>query len=91
VDGAFAGGAWATEQTFIITQPEQPRLSIVNGTSQHTVKWPVRFSDFTLQRKGALDTNSWIAVTNAPVPFDGKFTVGVTNAPPAGYFRLSQP
>ncbi len=92
VDGAFAGGAWATEQTFTITNPERPVLDIARATiNQHAVKWPARFPDYTMQQKSSLTSTNWTVVTNSPVVNYGKLTVNVTNAPAAKFFRLSKP
>lgn len=92
VDGIFAGGAWATEQTFTITDPERPVLDIARATTnQHALKWSTRLNDFTLQQKPSLTASNWTAVTNTPLVTNGKQTVNVTNAPAAGFFRLSKP
>ncbi|MEY4918331.1 MAG: hypothetical protein RL616_2244, partial [Verrucomicrobiota bacterium] len=53
IDGIFAGGAWATEGTFTITQPEIPILDIARATNQNAVKWPARFPDYTMQQKSS--------------------------------------
>jgi hypothetical protein len=93
VDGAFAGGAWATEQTFTITEPERPLVSINKGTnSQHTLHWPARFTtNYTLQQSPSVDATNWAGVTNTPFYDDGKISVAVTNNVPARFFRLSKP
>ncbi len=88
IDGIFAGGAWATEGTFTITQPERPLAYIAHVASQNTVAWPARFPDYTLQRNSTLTTTNWTTVTNSPLFTNGKLTVNVTNAPPSGFFRL---
>ena len=92
IDGIFAGGAWATEGTFTITQTEIPILDIARvTTNQHAVKWPARFPDYSAQRKTTLQDANWTAVTNTPLVTNGKLTVNVSNAPATGFFRLSKP
>jgi hypothetical protein len=92
VDGAFAGGAWGTEQTFTITEPERPKIEIGRSTgTQNQLHWPARFPDYALQQATAVATTNWTSVTNAPYYDDGKIKVAVTNAPASRFFRLSKP
>ena len=92
VDGAFAGGAWATEQTFTITEPERPVLNIRGTNNQSALHWPARFTtNYTLQQSPAVAPANWTTVTNAPNYDDGKIKVIVTNQPAARFYRLSKP
>lgn len=90
IDGAYAGGAWAPEQTFTIIEPERPRLNVTSGNSQSTLHWPASFPDYTLQQASSLTVGNWTTVTNAPFYGDGKIKVIVTNVPDAQFFRLSK-
>ncbi|HEY1663294.1 MAG TPA: VCBS repeat-containing protein [Verrucomicrobiae bacterium] len=89
VDGGLAGGAWAAEQTFTITEPERPVLSINHDNGQSTLYWPVRFTDYALQQGASL--TDLTAATNAPSYDDGKIKVAMTNTLAASFFRLSKP
>jgi hypothetical protein len=88
IDGAYAGGAWAAEQTFTITDPERPTIAISRNNSESTLSWPVRFSDYALQQSTSLTASDWVATTNVPLAIDGKFTVSLTNQPTTRFFRL---
>lgn len=90
VDGAFAGGAWGSEQTFTITEPERPVLSIASSNTEKTLHWPVRFSGYTLQQVSSLTDTNWTALTNVALATDGKFKISVTNEPTARFFRLQK-
>lgn len=91
IDGAYAGGAWAPEQTFTITEPERPRLSLAKGNAESTVHWPARFPDYTLQMATSLSAPNWSTVTNSPYYDNGKIKVSLTNASGARFFRLGKP
>ena len=92
IDGAFAGGAWATEKTFTITEPERPKIEIGDSNnSQTTLRWPARFPDHVLQQATSLTSTNWTTVTNAPFYDDGKIKVTTASQPTARFFRLSKP
>lgn len=88
VDGAFAGGAWATEQTFTITAPEQPLLSAAKQTNGTLVSWPARFTDFQLESKNTLSITNWTSNSIPTVLANGKATITDTNATGSRFFRL---
>jgi hypothetical protein len=88
IDGAFAGGAWAAEQTFTITAQEKPKLSLANSDGQKSVRWPSRFNGFQLEHKTALGNTTWTNSPEAVGTHNGKWSVTVTNPAPAGFYRL---
>ena len=89
VDGAFAGGAWGTEQTFTITDPEEPRLLLTRGTNQHDGSWPIRFSGYQLEHKTTLTDANWVRNARPLQTKNGKWSVTVSNPPAAsGFHRL---
>lgn len=87
VDGAYAGGAWAAEQTFTITEAERPKLALA-GNNAH---WPARFSDYGLEQASALTGSNWTSVAQPAFYDDGKLKVLFTNEPPFRFFRLRKP
>jgi hypothetical protein len=89
VDGAFAGGAWGTEQTFTITDPERPILNITTSNLLSTVRWPARFNDYTLEQSASFSAINWSPLTNTYYD-NAKLAVGLTNRPGASFFRLKK-
>lgn len=79
IDGAFAGGAWAPEQTFTITNAAQPVVSIYSNTPGR-ITWPARFNAYNAEVSTNLPASSW--TTNAPGLADtdnGHWRYTVTN------------
>ena len=67
----------------------QPTLIIERFSTSVVVRWPVGFSNFVLQCKGAFaPSDIWSPVTNAPVITTGEFAVTNSVAGGARYFRL---
>lgn len=90
IDGAFAGGAWGMEQTFTITNAEQPRLAIASSGSQKKLNWPSRFSGYQVEQNTVLATNAvWVSHASPVLTENGKWSVIASNASPAsGFYRL---
>jgi len=88
IDGGYAGGPWAPEQTFTITEPEHPPVSAAKATNGTLVAWSGHFSDFQLEYKDSLSTGNWIT-NSIPVGYtNGKANVLYTNGPGSRFFRL---
>ena len=96
VDGAFAGGAWAAEQTFTITNAEPVRLALNGTNGSRTLTWPLRHQGFTLDQKTTLTNVDWVS-NSTPVgtlngqlnrTVNGQWSVPVTNNAPSSFYRL---
>ena len=87
IDGAFAGGAWAPEQTFTITASDKPVLNF-NGSDTTGVIWPSRFQGYTVEQSGNL--KNWSTNSGATLgSVNGKWlmTFPATNTT-AQFYRL---
>lgn len=92
VDGAFAGGAWAAEQTFTITNAEPVRLNLAapTTTAPRRLNWPLRHLDFGVEEQSALG-GAWTSNSTPATNVNGQFIVPVTNETDAvRFFRLSK-
>lgn len=88
VDGAFAGGAWASEQSFTITNAEPVRLQIAATNDARALNWPLRHLDFAVEEQPDLG-GAWTS-NNTPITnLNGRFNVPVTNGmDPKLFYRL---
>jgi len=88
VDGAFAGSAWATEQSFTITNAEPVRLQIAMTNAVRALNWPIRHLDFAVDEQADLG-ESWSSNGTPITNLNGRFTVPVTNlADDVRFYRL---
>jgi hypothetical protein len=91
VDGAFAGGAWAAEQTFTITDPEVPVLLIESAPPSNVrLHWPIRFPEWTLETSTTLQPGTWAPLTGAEYYLGGYDLVHPQTAPKE-FYRLRKP
>ncbi len=49
IDGGYAGGPWAPEQSFTITEPERPAISAAKDPNGILLSWPARFADYQME------------------------------------------
>jgi hypothetical protein len=90
VDGAFAGGAWAAEQTFTITNAEPVRLNLAAPTTNEPrrLNWPLRHLDFSVEEQSALG-GAWTSNSTPATNVNGQYIVPVTNeTDTVRFFRL---
>ncbi len=91
IDGAYAGGAWASEQTFTIMQADKPTLTI-NNTNVNDVIWSSRFNGYQVEQTTDVAHGPW--TTNASAVLgtsNGKWSVTVSNrAATTMFYRLRQ-
>ena len=92
VDGAFAGGAWATEQTFTITNAGVPLVALATATNIATLSWPGWASAYHLQSTTNLSGGAWVDETNLTTynTMSG-FAADTTNTLSVKFFRLKTP
>ena len=92
VDGAFAGGAWAQEQTFTITDAGAPLVDLALSANTATLSWPGWAAPYHLQSTTNLNAGAWLEETNLVTyrTMSG-FAVDTTNTATAKFWRLKQP
>ncbi len=90
IDGALAGGAWAPEQTFTITNAEPVLVQIATRANQNAVSWSARHADYTLEAATNLlpADPAWATNALAIGSHNGKMEAVITNTPPLQIFRL---
>jgi len=92
VDGAFAGGAWAPEQSFTVTNAGAPLVGIVTAANTAMLSWPGWAAAYTLQSRASLNGGAWVNETNlAPYHTMSGFAADVPMTQPARFYRLTSP
>ena len=92
VDGAYAGGAWAAEHTFTITNAGVPLVGLVTTTNMATLSWPGWAAAYHLQSTTNLNGSSWVNETNATsYKTMSGFAVDAPLVTPAKFYRLKSP
>ncbi len=83
----IATARWITQITEIITSP--PPLSIARANTNALISWPGYASTMTLQANtNVVNTNTWVAVSQSPVPNGNQLTVTLPATNAANFFRL---
>lgn len=90
VDGAYTGGAWATEQSFTVSERGLPGLAIAADPAQLKLSWPWWAGDWTLQKSPDLSAGSWMDITSTPYLRLGGYEWSETMEPATTklFFRL---